>query len=77
MQHQAIEAGVRDQQIAAPAEHKERNAALAGPISRLNDLRFGRRIDEPAGRPPDLEGGERRKRFVFDHVHGFKATPAG
>ena len=40
VQHQPVEAGVGDQQIAAAAQHEQRHAALARPSRCLRNLVF-------------------------------------
>ena len=74
MQHQAIEAAIGDQQIAAAPKDKKTDLALAHPIRGLHDVVFRFRFDKPARRPPDAKRSERPKRFVFFQEHQIKAT---
>jgi hypothetical protein len=68
-QHQAIEACVCDQQIAATTQHKELCGMFFSPGGGLGNLLFACGLDKPARRAADAEGGERRKRLVFFDEH--------
>jgi len=74
-QDQPVKSGVGDQQVAAPAQHKELRLALLCPGCCLCDLIFTGNLDKPARRPADREGGEGRQQLVFFDEHRIKATP--
>ena len=68
-QHQAIKSRVSDQQVAAPAQHKQRYAAFSRPRRGLDNLLFAGGLDKPARRSADAKSGEGRKRLVFFNEH--------
>jgi len=66
--HQAGEALVGDQQVAAAADHGPGQAGLAGPVHGLDDLLDGRGLQEVARRAAHVPGREGRQRHVLAHV---------
>jgi hypothetical protein len=77
MQHQAVKACIGDQQVAASAQHKQREPALPRPGGSFGNLVFMSGLDKPAGRTADAEGRKGRKRVVFHQDHQIKATSPG
>ena len=76
MQHESIEAGVRDEKVAATTQHEETQLALRGEVDCGLNIGFGRRLGKPSGRPADFEGGERCQRDVLPKLHGGRVHDA-
>ena len=63
-QHQAVESGVRDQQVGARAQDQVRHAPAGGLLHHPFHLVHAAQLAEPGGRPPDVEGGVARQRVI-------------
>ena len=74
LEHQAREAAVGDENIAAAAKNKKRDAAAARPLEGFDDLVLGARAHKPARRAANPQGGEGGEQLVLFQLHLFKAT---
>lgn len=59
MQDEAVEAGVTDEEIAAPAEYEDFELLLPGEVDRFEELSLAGDFAEKAGGTTDAEGGVR------------------
>ncbi len=66
---EAGEAGVGDEEIAAPAEDEERGGVFAGPADGFDDIFFRGCFCKPPGGATNAEGGERGERDVLHNLH--------
>ena len=64
LQHDAVEAFVGDEDVAAAAEDEERLVLRGGPGHGFADLVDAFRADEKPRRTADAEGGERGERHI-------------
>jgi predicted lipid-binding transport protein (Tim44 family) len=74
---EAFESRVGDEQVAAAAQHEERDAALAGPGRGFVNLLFAYSLNKPARRAANAEGGEGRERLVLFKKHRLKGYTTG
>lgn len=78
VEHQAVEACVGHEEIAATAEHEEAQLASICKFDRRLDVGFGGSLGEPPGWTADLEGGKGRQRDLLLKLHGRRVhEPSG
>ncbi len=77
VQHQARKSLVGDDHVAAAAQNKQRNFALAGPVAGLYNLGLARCLREPPRRAANAQGCKSREKLSFYDPHRSKATPRG
>ena len=79
VEDEAVEAGVRDQQVAASAEHEDGEVVLAGEGNGFEEFGFRVDFDEVARWASDAESGEGSEQDVLvdrerGGWHGFEGT---
>ena len=74
MQHKPVKAAIRNQQVAAAAQHEERELLFVREPDRIRDILLSGRRGEPTRVAAHAQRRKRRQRYVLLQVHAFKAN---